>query len=303
MKVDFDGLQAFVTIAELGGFGKAAETLHLTQTALTRRLQKLEAYLGLKLLERSTRRVALTTVGREFLPQARLLVQEVTQSMRRLKDMAQHGHGQFTLACIPSMTSHVLPGLIGRYAQSHPGNHIRLLDGASHEVRQAVLDGPAELGLALHGERHPELAETPLFQDALVFICRHEHPLAQRGQLRWEDMRDVELVGVSNFTATRIQMDYQLAKRGIQLVSRYEVQHHATALNLVAAGVGAAILPASTFRAGDRPGVCQLGLTDPVVQRQVVLLRRRGAGLSPAAQAFYQLLQATAWPEGPGGTD
>jgi DNA-binding transcriptional LysR family regulator len=297
MKVDFDGLQAFVTIAELGGFGKAAETLHLTQTALTRRLQKLEAYLGLQLLERSTRRVSLTPVGREFLPQARQLVQELTQSMRRLKDMAAHGHGKFTLACIPSMTSHVLPGLMGRYARSHPGNRIRLLDGASHEVRQSVLDSQAELGIALHGERHPNMGETPLFQDPLVFICREEHPLAQRRALRWQDMRDVELVGVSSFMATRIQMDYQLAKRGIQLVSRFEVQHHATALNLVAAGVGATILPASTFREGDRPGVRRLDLNEPTVRRKVVLVQRRGGSLSPAALAFAQLLQASAWPD------
>ena len=71
MKIDFDGIQAFVMIAELGGFNRAAESLHLTQTALTRRMQKLESYLGLKLLDRTTRHVELTAVGRDFLPQAR----------------------------------------------------------------------------------------------------------------------------------------------------------------------------------------------------------------------------------------
>lgn len=298
MKIDFDGLQAFVAIADLGGFGKAAESLHLTQTALTRRLQKLEGWLGLKLVERSTRRVALTAVGRDFLPQARAMVQDVSGAMSRLRDMAQHGHGQFTLACIPSMTSHVLPGLIGRYAQRHPGNHIRLLDGASTEVRQAVLGGQAELGIALAGERHAELAETALFDDPLVFICRDGHALAGRASLRWEDMRGLDLVGVGSFMATRIQMDYQLARRGITLTARYEVQHHATALNLVAAGVGCAILPASTFREGDRPGVRRLAITHPVVRRKVQLLRRRHADLSPAARAFVDLMassDADAW--------
>lgn len=290
MKIDFDGLQAFVAIAEAGGFGKAAETLHLTQTALTRRLQKLEAYLGLRLVERTTRRVTLTAVGRDFLPQARSLVLEVGSGLARLKDMAQYGRGQLTLACIPSMTSHVLPGLISRYAQRHPGNHIRLLDGASHEVRQTVLGGQAELGIALAGEHHAELLDTPLFEDPLVFICREGHPLAARDSLCWDDMRDVELVSVSSFMATRVQMEAQLAPRGISLRARYEVQHHATALNLVAAGVGCAILPASTFREGDRPGVRRRAITQPVVQRQVVLLRRRGDTLSPAAQALVTLM-------------
>ena len=68
MKIDFDGVQAFVAVADLGGFNKAAEQLHITQTALTRRIQKLETYLALKLLDRTTRRVELTAVGRDFCP-------------------------------------------------------------------------------------------------------------------------------------------------------------------------------------------------------------------------------------------
>ena len=86
MKIDFDGVQAFVLVAELGGFNKAAEQLHITQTALTRRIQKLEAYLGLKLLDRTTRRVDLTAVGKEFLPKARHIVFEMTAAVERLKD-------------------------------------------------------------------------------------------------------------------------------------------------------------------------------------------------------------------------
>ncbi|MBQ0960031.1 LysR family transcriptional regulator [Ideonella sp. 4Y11] len=291
MKVDFDGVQAFVAVAELGGFSRAARELHLTQTALTRRVQKLEAYLGLKLLDRTTRRVELSTVGREFLPQARALVQDMTSAVERLKDMSRLGSGQLALACIPSMSSHVLPGLIRQYAQAHPDNRIRLHDGSSTEVRQAVLDGQADLGIALHGEPHPDLEERRLFSDPLVFLCRTPHPLEQAAEVRWSDLHDTELIGVSSFMATRIFMDYQLAKRGIRLQGRYEVQHHATAINLVAAGVGAAILPSSTFQPGDRPGVRKIPLTHPVVRRQVVLLQRREQALSPAALAFRKLIE------------
>ena len=78
VKIDIDGIQAFVLVADLGGFSKAADQLHLTQTALTRRIQKLEAYLSVRLLDRTTRSVHLTAVGREFLPQARRLVNEMT---------------------------------------------------------------------------------------------------------------------------------------------------------------------------------------------------------------------------------
>lgn len=290
MKVDFDGVQAFVAVADLGGFSRAARELHLTQTALTRRVQKLEAYLGLKLLNRTTRRVELSTVGREFLPQARAIVQDMTGAVERLKDLSRHGRGQLTLACIPSMSTHVLPGLIRTYAASHPDNGIRLIDGSSGEVRQAVLQGQADLGIAVHGEAHPDLDQRLLFKDPLVLICRAPHPLDGATSLRWSALRGTDLIGVSSFMATRVFMDYQLAKRGIRLQGRFEVQHHATAINLVAAGVAAAVLPSSTFEPGDRPGVRKIPLTHPVVRRQVVVLQRRGQTLSPAAQAFHDLI-------------
>ncbi|NMF90842.1 LysR family transcriptional regulator [Aromatoleum petrolei] len=292
MKIDFDGIQAFVVIAELGGFSKAAEHLHVTQTALTRRVQKLESYLGLRLLDRTTRYVELTAVGREFLPQAKAIVGEMTLAVGRLKDMSKNARGSFTLACVPTMASHVLPAAIRRYRESHPGNRVRLIDTTAFEVRDAVLHGQAELGIGIPTERHPELLETPLLEDPLMFFCREEHPLSHREAVTWSDMRETELVVVSSMTATRVFMDYQLAKRGISLSGAYEVQHHATAISLVAAGVGTAILPASTLEEGARPGVCRIPLVSPVVKRRITLLRRKNSTLSPAANAFFELLKS-----------
>jgi DNA-binding transcriptional LysR family regulator len=291
VKIDFDGIQAFVVTAELGGFNKAAVQLHITQTALTRRVQKLEQYLGLKLLDRTTRRVEITAVGRDFLPQARAIVNEMTSAIGRLKDISQHAKGNFTLACVPSMTAHMLPALIREYADICPDNRIRLLDASSYEVREAVLNHQAEIGIAVNGEHHPDLIETPLFDDPLVFICRDTHPLKSKSSVTWADMRDADLIVVSNFMATRIFMDYQLANHGIRLTGNYEVQHHATAMNLVAAGVGCAILPSSTLHEGDRPNLRKIALVQPVVKRKVTLLRRKTSTLSPAAQSFFNLIQ------------
>jgi DNA-binding transcriptional LysR family regulator len=293
MKIDFDGIQAFVAIAELGGFSKAARELHITQTALTRRLQKLEAYLDLRLLDRTTRAVQLTPVGRDFLPQARAIVQQMTHAVERLRDVSQRALGNVTLACIPTMTSHVLPAILQRYARQHPDNRIHLVDGSSTEVRNAVLSGQAELGIALEGEEHPELIESTLMSDPLVFICRGAHPLEKRQAVTWADLRATELVGVSRVVSTREFMDLRLAERGIRLQVKYEVQHHATALNFVAAGLGSAILPSSTFREGDRPGLRKLALQGPTVRRRVVVVRPRRGTLSPAAEALVALVRSS----------
>ena len=297
-KIDFDGLQAFVCVAELGSFVKAAQQLHLTQTALTRRIQKLEQLLEVRLLDRTTRKVELTATGRDFLPQARHLVLDAQRTVARVRDKARAGQGHFTLACVPSLTTHVLPQLIKAYAHKHPGNTLRLHDASSHDVRAAVLDGQAELGIAINGEPHAELEEIVLFDDPLTLLCPTPHPLQHRSTVSWNDLQGVDLIVVSSFMATRMFLDYQLAQRGIELSGHYEVQHHATAINLVAAGVGCAILPASTFENGDRPQVVKIPLTSPVVKRRVTLLRRKPASLSPAAQAFHRLVLAHFAPRG-----
>lgn len=291
MKIDFDGIQAFVTVAELGGFHKAAERLSITQTALTRRVQKLEAYLDLKLLDRTTRFVKLTPVGEEFLPQARAIVHELSVAVTRLKDKSKHSTGNFTLSCVPTMAAYILPNLIKLYAETFPKNRIRLVDATSYQVREAVLANQAEVGISIHGEKHPNLVETELFEDPLMFFCRENHPLSKKKSVSWADMSDASLIVVSNFVATRVFMDYQLAKRGISLTGAYEVQHHATAINLVAAGVGCSILPSSSCGENDRTGVIRIPLIDPVVKRKVVLIQRKGSTLSPAASAFCDVLK------------
>lgn len=276
-------------MAEFSSFVKAAEQLHLTQTALTRRIQKLEGLLDTRLLDRTTRKVDLTATGRDFLPQARHLVLDATRTLARVRDKAQASGGHFTLACVPSLTTHVLPELIRTYAQQSPGNTLRLLDASSHDVRAAVLDGQAELGIAINGEPHAELQEVALFEDPLTLLCPTPHALQDRRTVSWTDLQSVDLIVVSSFMATRMFLDYQLGQRGIRLSGHYEVQHHATAINLVAAGVGCAILPSSTFENGDRPHVVKIPLTGPVVKRRVTLLRRKQPSLSLAAENFHQL--------------
>lgn len=291
MKIDFDGIQAFVCVAECGAFNKAADKLNITQAALTRRVQKFEAGLGLKLIDRTTRHVALTMVGKEFLPKARTLVGDMTSAFSQLRQVSKHAKGNFTLACVPTMATYLLPELISRYADKHPDNRIRLIDASAYEVREALLSQHAELGVSVQGTRHPELEETVLFEDPLMFYCRKSHPLSKRKSVDWSDMNQSDLIVVSSFTATRIFMDYQLAKKGISLQGSYEVQHHATAINLVAAGVGCAILPFTICADNDRPGVLRIPLVAPVVKRKIVMVKRRGHTLSPAAQAFWHILK------------
>lgn len=290
MKIDFDGIQAFVLIAELGGFGKAAERLHLTQTALTRRLQKLEGYLGVRLLDRTTRSVQLTAVGREFLPQAGRIVTDVTVAVGRLKDMSRLGLGSITMASIPTMAHHALPAVIRRYAERYPGNRIRIIESSAFEVNRTVLNGQAEFGITLALERHAELREETLLQEPFTFFCRDDHPLAGNKAVTWKNLRQQELITVSGLSGNRALLDYQLARKRLSLSGAYEVEHLSTAIGLVSAGVGTAILPASTLQAGTYPMLRRIALVSPVIRRTVILIRRKGVSLSPATEIFHRML-------------
>jgi DNA-binding transcriptional LysR family regulator len=292
MKLDIDGVQAFVLVAELGGFHKAAQKLNLSQTALTRRIQKLERFLGLRLLDRTTRSVTLTPMGREFLPRATRVVDDLTNSIGRLRDIAREASGDVVVACVPSMAYQQLPQVIRAYAARHPRNRVRLLDRSSAQVVEAVRVGEAELGIGLRLGSNPDLVETAMLRDPFVLFCRADHPASGQREIGWKDLRGFDLIAISGASGNRALLDHQLQRHGIGLHGRFEVEHPSTAISLVAAGVGAAVLPAATLLAGSFPDVRRVALKQPVLQRTIVRFVLAGVTLSPAAQAFHDLLAA-----------
>src|SRR5262245_62317429 len=155
MNIDILGLEAFLAIAQQGRFHKAARQLHITQTALTRRLQHFEDQLGVKLVERTTRSVALTELGSAFLPQARRLLGELTAALVEIRETGRAQRGDVSIACVPTVGVQYLPRIIQEYAVRHPGNRIVILDHASSGVTDAVLRREAEFGIQISGPQHP----------------------------------------------------------------------------------------------------------------------------------------------------
>jgi DNA-binding transcriptional LysR family regulator len=292
MKLDTLGLEAFIAIAEQGRFGKAARQLHITQTALTRRLQNFEELLGVKLVERTTRSLALTQVGQSFLPQARRLLGDLTAALVELRETGKAQRGEVAIACVPSVGIQYLPRIIQSYSARHPGNRIQILDHASSGVAAAVLRREAEFGIQIAGAHHPELVGVPLLADRFVLICRKDHALARRRRLTWRQLESEPLIFVGAESGNRPVLDAALAPLGARLRPQYAVQRSSTAVGLVAAGVGAAVVPSLAIQAGAYPSLRVVPVTEPVVSRRLELVSRRGAHLSPAAQALYDLIRA-----------
>ncbi len=290
MKLDTLGVQAFVAIADHGGFQKAAGALHLTQTALTRRLQNLEAFLGQKLIERTTRSVALTDTGQTFLPQARRLLADLSAALTEIRETGKARRGDVTIACVPTVGVQFLPRIIEEYAARFPDNRIRILDHASSLVADAVLRREAEFGIHIAGAHHNELNSVPLLTDRYVVICRDDHALAQRKRLSWKQLEPHALIFTGEGSSNRPVLDRALSEVSLALRAYYEVQRSSTAVGLVAAGVGIAVVPRLAMQRGAYPNIRIIALADPVVSRKLALVARRAAHLSPAAQALYDMI-------------
>jgi DNA-binding transcriptional LysR family regulator len=291
MKLPIDGIQAFVEIAALGSFHRAAEKLSLTQTALTRRIQRLEDFIGLKLLDRTTRVTALTPIGREFLPLAERLIKDLTYGLDRLRTTARLSLGDVTLATLQSVAFRELPLALRVYARKYPRNRVRLLERSGALVTEAVRQAEADFGIHIQQEEQSDLLEELLVRDPFVLVCNRRHPLATAGEVAWSDLRSTDLITLGGASGNRRIVEVQLSRAGLEPRGRFVVESTPSAIALCMAGVGVAILPAVMKAAAVASGLIEVPLVNPVVHRSISLVRRRGETLTPPAAALYALLK------------
>jgi len=294
MKVDTLGVQAFIAIADCAGFQRAADELHISQTAVTRRLQNLESHLGVKLIERTTRNVALTATGNDFLPQARRLVSELSNALAEIAESGKARRGDVSIACVPTAGIQFLPRIIQEYSASFPDNRITILDHSSAAVAAAVVRREAELGINLAQTHHPDLISTELLTDRFALICRDDHPLANKKSVAWKQLASYPLIFAGEANANRGVLDQALGSSKVKLQLFYEVQRSSTALGLVAEGVAIAVVPRLAVQKGAYLRLRALALVDPIISRSLVLITRNVTHLSPAAQALYELIKRRA---------
>jgi DNA-binding transcriptional LysR family regulator len=298
MKIDILGVQAFVAIADCGGFQKAAESLFVTQTAVTQRLRNLETFLGVVLIERTTRSIALTGIGKDFLPQARRLLLELSSTLTEIRETGKAQRGDVSIACVPTVGIHYLPKILEEYSTRFPDNRIKILDHASSDVEAAVLRREAEFGINVAGPNHPELSAVPLLEDQFVLVCRDDHPLARRRSVSWKQLEPHPLIFAGHVNGNRALLDNYLggglsqAQPDLTLKVHYEVQRSSTAVGLVAAGIAAAVVPNLAIQQGAYPRLRIIKLKAPVLSRTLALITRKAGHLSPAAQVLYDMIRA-----------
>ncbi len=284
---DLNDLQAFRAVARLGNFRRAAEAVHISQPAFSRRIEKLEEALGVRLLDRTTRRVSLTAVGRDFARKVTLLLDDLDATLLGIRGVAATRMGEVTVACVPSTVYYCVSQVVQRYRAEYPRIRVKVFDASANDVLGAVVRGEADFGLNFMGSQEPDIHFQPLLQERFVAACRRDHPLARRKRVAWADLAAHDFIAVAQSSGNRLLIDQALAGHPIHLRSVCEAQHVTAMLGLVEAGLGVAAVPAMAMPGKDHAVLVSVPLDSPVVTRRMGLIRRVGRSLAPAAQQLY----------------
>ena len=290
MRIDFLGLQAFLSIAERGSFQKAATHLNLSQTAVSHRMRKLEDELGIKLFARTTREVTLTRAGIDFLPKAQKAIAGLEQSFDELKQQGAKRRERLDIACLPVFAVHHLPPILSRFNKIHPDVEVRIFETPSAAIAALVESGEVEFGLSVIQTNRWDLDVEAIADVPLVLACPISHPLAQKRAVTWKELRNTPLIRVGNKTAIRAIIDDAMGAAHFAPNWQYEVQHVETAVHLVEAGLGLAVVLSVDVAFHHGRSVIALPLRSPKVAVTYGLVTRRGMPLSPAAAAVRELL-------------
>jgi DNA-binding transcriptional LysR family regulator len=288
---DFLGLEAFVAVAERGNFHTAAAHLGVTQTALSHRMRKLESYLGVSLLHRTTRRVSLTPSGLSLLPRARALIEEARQTFAVLSSEAAVRQSRVAIGCLPTLAIHFLPRVLEQFAADNRDIQVRIFDNSASEIAERVQKGDAEFGLTILGTNRWDLDTKPLVREPYVLVCQADHQLAKRNSVSWRQLAGENLIRISTQTGNRVLIDDALGALGETLRWHSEVQHVATAVALVSAGVGMTVVPRGTIDAVRLGNLVCVPLRNPGITRTLGIVTRHGVPLSPVARRLLSLIE------------
>jgi DNA-binding transcriptional LysR family regulator len=288
-EVSLQQLRALAAVAESGSFTLAAESLQLTQPAISHLIKRMEEELGQPLVVRG-RRIQLTSAGQVMAETAVRALRLIDESVDACRSQSQLREGRVVLAVGHLTAGALLPPMLGRFSQKHPTLATTLLDSTAEQMISRILSQEADLGFGSDiGQKHSELATELLFTERMALFVREDHPLAQRVVVDAKHLESQPFIHVNPDANVWRAVSRQLSS----VANVYpRVVHHvsmlSTAFGLIQAGAGVALLPRyvevlmpSNLRA--------VAVTRPTLEYPVVAIRLAKHPLSPAAMAFLAM--------------
>lgn len=283
-------LHAFVETARRGSFRSAAAVLHLGQPAVSQAVAQLEAQVGARLLDRTTRTVSLTDAGRAFLPGAERVLAEVTQAFESTRERARLGLTRVRVATVSTAAFRLLPQVLGEVGRLDPRLRIVFHDASTAGIERRLDAGDDDLGLASDDVDERRFRFTPLLLDEYRVLCSATHPLARRSSIRASDLIEHGVLMVDQSSGIRRRFDRAFEGAGQTPAVHFETNQLHTLIGLVEAGMGVTAIPALSCPARLEPGLVALPLDGPPIVRVLGLVLPRGREPVAAVRFVHQIV-------------
>jgi DNA-binding transcriptional LysR family regulator len=293
MDISLRQLRAFVAVARLRSFTQAAALLHLSQPTLTVQIRRLEQALRLRLFDRNPRSVDLTRIGRELLPAFERTLQDLDSVLVDLREVAAERRGVVRIAALPSFAAGFLPDAIRRFREQHPGATFVLKDVIASRVIALVRSEEVDLGLTGGEIGFADIDVMLQGSDEMAVVYPHGHPIGEVPRITAALLAAQPLVLMDPGTSVRAVTDFAFNKAGLMPSPASEATYMMTAIGMVRAGIGLAILPASAREIAAEPTLRSRRIDDPNFSRPVALIRKGGRTLPPLSLAFAEFLAGT----------
>jgi DNA-binding transcriptional LysR family regulator len=286
--MDIASLHAFVTVADTGSFSLAAEQLHLTQPAISKRIAALETELNARLFDRLGRAVRLAEAGTLLLPRARHILAEVEDSRRALRNLSGRVAGSLILATSHHIGLHRLPPVLRTFTAHYPQVRLDMRFMDSEIACAAVLRGEVELAvITLPPQVEAPLEALPLWPDPLTVAAARLHPLATLNSIEPRQLGDYPAILPSAATFTRRIVDDRLARMGVKPPVAFATNYLETIKMMVVVGLGWSVLPRTLLD----EELVELRIAGLTMERTLGVVRHTGHTLSNAAEALLSTLQ------------
>ena len=282
-------IKSFLNVAATGSFTRAAEKMHTLQPVLSQQIRDLEAELGVRLFDRTTRRVELTEAGNEFRSTATKIIEDLEMAVRNAHDLAERKRGRVVIAAPPLLAAAVVPPAIADFRQKYPGIEVRLVDARTDQIVELVRNGHVDCAIGTFHAGEEGLSSIVLTRDSLMAFFASNHPLAGRQTVRWQEMANLPLITLTRDSGIRLLVELGYETTQMRLVPAYEVTLITTALAMVEADLGIAILPTYAWACA-RTLKISAAILEPRIAREISLVTRSGRSIPPAVSAFTRFL-------------
>jgi DNA-binding transcriptional LysR family regulator len=295
--VELRQLRYFVTVAEELHFRRAAEQLHIVQPALSKQVSLLEKELGVLLLERDRRHVALTDAGRALLDEAREMLAQAEGAAARARAVGRGEGGRLTIGFIQPAVADVLPRSLRAFGERYPDVRLTLTEATSRTAVERIVSRSLDLAFTrLPIEDRPELCAEPVSEEEVVLVTARSHPLAERASVRLAELAGEQLILVDRRVEPELH-DYYLAlcqAAGFEPRVAHEVNSTWVAIGLAAGGLGVGFAPQSA-RLAAQHNVAYIPIADDPPRLTMGVMWRTG----PRPRVVDNFLALRPWQPAP----